>query len=101
MTAPVEVTRFRVAPERAGELLAARAGMLADFQADRTGFIGARLIRLSADEWLDVVDWRSPEDFAASRAKGANLPGVAAFFAAVDELCSSDLGLDTAFEPGA
>jgi hypothetical protein len=38
----------------------------------------------------DIVDWRSPEDFAASPAKGANLPGIAAYFAAIDELVSSE-----------
>lgn len=32
------------------------------------------------------------EDFAASRAKGANLPGIAALFAAIDELTSSEEG---------
>ncbi|MGV9777058.1 antibiotic biosynthesis monooxygenase [Streptosporangium sp. NPDC003464] len=94
MTATVEITRFRVAPERAGALLEARPAMLADFRADRAGFLGARLIRLAEDEWLDIVDWRSSEDFAASRAKGANLPGIAAFFAAIDALVSSEEGTE-------
>ncbi|MFF4416526.1 antibiotic biosynthesis monooxygenase [Streptosporangium sp. NPDC001559] len=92
MTITVELTRFRVAADRAQALLDARPAMLTDFAADRAGFLGARLIRLSDDEWLDIVDWRSPEDFAASRAKGANLPGIAAFFAAIDELVSMEEG---------
>lgn len=66
----VELTRFRVAPERVSELLESRSAMLADFRADRAGFLGARLVRLPDDEWLDIVTWRSSEDFAASRAKG-------------------------------
>ena len=41
------------------------------------------------------MQWRSPEDFAASRAKGANLPGIAAFFAAIDEVISSEQGIRT------
>ena len=90
--ATVELTRFRVAALHTEALLEARPAMLADFRADRTGFLGARLIRLANDEWLDVVDWRSPEDFAASQAKGANLPGIQAFFAAIDELISSEEG---------
>lgn len=92
MTTTVEVTRFRTAPENAERLVAARAAMVADFQSDRAGFLGARLVRLAPDEWLDIVDWRSPEDFAASRAKGPNLPGIAAFFGAIEELVSSEEG---------
>ena len=90
----VELTRFHVAAGNTEALLAARPAMLADFRADRAGFLGARLIRLDDDEWLDIVDWRSPEDFAASRAKGANLPGIRAFFAAIDQLISSEDGQD-------
>jgi hypothetical protein len=88
----VELTRFRVEPSRVSELLRARPAMLADFRADRAGFLGARLVRLPGDQWLDIVTWRSPEDFAASRAKGANLPGIGAFFAAIAELVSAEEG---------
>lgn len=92
MTTTVELTRFRVSPEHADQLLAARPGMIADFLADRTGFLGARLVRLSHGEWLDIVEWRSPDDFAASRAKGANLPGIRVFFDLIDELVSAEEG---------
>ncbi|MCK2214184.1 antibiotic biosynthesis monooxygenase [Actinomadura sp. ATCC 31491] len=92
MTTTVELTRFRVAPERAADLLAARPGMLADFRADRSGFLDARLVRMAEDEWLDIVEWRTPEDYAASRAKGANLPGIRAFFDLIDSLVSAEEG---------
>ncbi|WP_026874104.1 putative quinol monooxygenase [Jiangella gansuensis] len=92
MTATVELTRFRVRPEDVERFLAARPGMLADFRADRDGFIDAQLIRLPDDQWLDVVTWRSAADFAASREKGANRPGIAAFFSAIDELVSAEEG---------
>jgi len=88
----IELTRFRVRPDRESALLAARPGMLADFAADREGFLEARLVRLPGDEWLDVVTWRAPEHLAASRAKGANLPGIAAFFAAIDALVAAEEG---------
>ena len=88
----LELTRFAVAPERVDELLAARATMLADFQADRTGFIRAQLGSMPDGEWLDVVEWQTREDYAASRAKGANLPGIAAFFGAIDHLVSAECG---------
>jgi quinol monooxygenase YgiN len=88
----IELTRFRVEPSREAELLRARPAMLADFRADRAGFLGARLVRLPGDQWLDIVTWRSPGDFAASRAKGANLPGISAFFAAIAELISAEEG---------
>ncbi|GIH14985.1 antibiotic biosynthesis monooxygenase [Rugosimonospora africana] len=93
----VEITRFRVSAARADALLAARPAMLRDFQADRTGFLGARLIRLNDDEWLDIVDWRSPEDFAESRRRGGNRPGIQAFFELIDEVVSAEEG--TATEP--
>jgi quinol monooxygenase YgiN len=93
--ATVELTRFRVGPEQEEALLAARPGMLEDFRADRAGFIDAMLVRLPDNEWLDIVTWRSEEDFAASRAKGANRPGIAAFFAAISQLISSEQGSST------
>jgi quinol monooxygenase YgiN len=92
MTTVVELTRFRVREERVDALLAARRPMLEDFRADRDGFIDARLIRLDNEEWLDVVTWRSSEDFAASRAKGPNRPGIRAFFDAIDALVSAEEG---------
>jgi len=88
----IELTRFRVRPEHEEALLAARPGMLADFAADRVGFVDARLVRLRDDEWLDVVTWKDPEHLATSRAKGANLPGIAAFFAAIDSLVAAEEG---------
>ena len=88
----VELTRFRVPAEKTEELLAARAEMLKDFEADRDGFLGARLVRLPDNEWLDIVDWATPEDFATSREKGPNLPGIARFFAAIDSLVVAEEG---------
>lgn len=90
----IELTRFRVEPGRVAELLQARPAMLADFRADRAGFLDARLVRLPDDQWLDIVTWRTAEDFAASRAKGANRPGIAAFFAAIAELVSAEEGTE-------
>ena len=88
----VELTRFRVPAEKTEELLAARAEMLKDFETDRAGFLGARLVRLPDNEWLDIVDWATPEDFATSREKGPNLPGIARFFAAIDSLVVAEEG---------
>jgi hypothetical protein len=63
----VELARFRVMPQNEEALLAARPRMLEDFRTDRDGFIDARLVRLQDDEWLDIVLFRSPEDFTAPR----------------------------------
>ncbi|MEU7868143.1 antibiotic biosynthesis monooxygenase [Dactylosporangium sp. NPDC049140] len=93
MTAIVELTRLRVAPEQTDAFLAARPGMVADFRADRAGFLGARLVRLPGDEWLDIVDWASAEDREASRVKGANRPGIAAFFATIADVVSAEDGV--------
>ncbi|MEU8152394.1 hypothetical protein AB0B94_01850 [Micromonospora sp. NPDC048986] len=91
----VEITRFRVPAERAEDLLAARPAMLRDFEADRAGFLGARLIRLSADEWLDIVFWGSSEDYAESRRRGANRPGIQTFFSLIDSVISAEEGTTT------
>lgn len=92
MTTTVELTRFRVAPDKVDQLLASRQAMIADFKADRAGFLSARLVRLPDNEWLDIVEWRSSADFAASRAKGANLPGIKAFFESIESLVSAEEG---------
>ncbi|MDG4807377.1 antibiotic biosynthesis monooxygenase [Micromonospora sp. WMMD1120] len=91
----VEMTRFRVPAERADALLAARPAMVRDFRADRAGFLEARLIRVSADEWLDIVFWASSEDFAESRRRGANRPGIQTFFSLIDEVVSVEEGTTT------
>lgn len=82
MTTSVGLTRFRVVPEKVEALLAARPG-----------FLGARLVRLPDGEWLDIVEWRSSEDYAASSRKGANLPGIKAFFDAIDSLVTAEEGV--------
>ena len=92
MAVHVELTRFKVDLDKTEAMLAARPRMLADFRADRDGFLGAELVGLPDGQWLDIVRWRSPEDFAASRAKGANLPGITAFFATLGELVSDEQG---------
>ena len=88
----VELARFRVRPERIDDLLAAYSRMLEEFRGGRAGFIDAHLVRLPNDEWLDVIRWRSSQDFAASRAKGANLPGMKAFVDAIDSFVSVEEG---------
>jgi hypothetical protein len=92
MTTTVELTRLRVEPQHTQAFLEARPAMLANFHTDRAGFLGARLVRLADDEWLDIVDWHSPADREASRAKGGNLPGIRAFFATIDAVISSESG---------
>ncbi|MFC3499489.1 hypothetical protein ACFOOK_00540 [Micromonospora krabiensis] len=91
----VELTRFRTPEARADALLAARPAMLRDFETDRTGFLGARLIRLGAEEWLDIVFWRSAEDFAESRRRGGDRPGIQAFFALIDQVVGVEEGTTT------
>ncbi|GIG01100.1 hypothetical protein Cci01nite_61930 [Catellatospora citrea] len=54
-----------------------------------------RLIRLPAGEWLDIVDWNTPEDFAESRRRGGDRPGIQAFFSLIDEVISSEEGTTT------
>ena len=90
----IELTRFQVAADQRDALLASRPGMLREFAADRAGFIDARLVELPDGEWLDIVRWRSSDDFDASRKKGANLPGIRAFFGAISRVVSSEEGVE-------
>lgn len=70
----IELTTFVVAPDRTSDMLSARSGMLSAFRKDRRGFIGARLVRVADDTWLDVVEWADALAFDESRAKGATSP---------------------------
>ncbi|WP_067130252.1 hypothetical protein [Microtetraspora malaysiensis] len=88
----VELARFHVVPEHVERPLAARPAMLADFRAGRPSFPGVRLVRPPGDQWLDIVHWQTPEDFSSSRAEGANLPGIKAFFDAIDHVASAEEG---------
>jgi quinol monooxygenase YgiN len=87
----MEVARLRVAPEKAFALGAARPAMLGAFRS-RPGFVRAELVRISDDEWLDLIVWETSEDFAESRLRGGDSPEVRAFFEQIDELISSDEG---------
>ncbi|MCU1413872.1 MAG: hypothetical protein JWN80_1212 [Microbacteriaceae bacterium] len=91
--ATVELTRFRTQPGHADELIAARPGMLVSFRTDRAGFLASDLVRLGDDEWLDVVFWRSSDDYAASRAQGANTPAITTYFGAIAEILSAEEGV--------
>ena len=90
----IELTRFQVAADQRDALLASRPDMLREFAADREGFIDARLVELPDGEWLDIVRWRSSADFDASRKKGANRPGIQAFFGAISRVISSEEGAE-------
>ncbi|WP_432856217.1 alpha/beta hydrolase [Amycolatopsis sp. CA-161197] len=89
----IELTTFTVRPERTQAMLDARPGMVEAFRRDRRGFVAARLVRVSADTWLDFVEWTDDTAWDASRAKGANQPEIAAFFATLDTLVSSERGV--------
>ncbi|MFI5606486.1 prolyl oligopeptidase family serine peptidase [Amycolatopsis sp. NPDC051903] len=89
----IELTTFKVRPERTRAMLDARPGMVEAFRRDRRGFVSARLVRVADDTWLDFVEWTDDSAWDASRAKGGNQPEIAAFFATIDELVSSERGV--------
>ncbi|MEU3985410.1 alpha/beta hydrolase fold domain-containing protein [Streptomyces sp. NPDC026672] len=88
----IEMTTFQVRPDQVSAMLAARPGMLAAFRRDRRGFVSARLVRTSGDNWLDFVEWTDDAAWDESRAKGANQPEIAAFFATIDAVVSAERG---------
>jgi len=66
--------------------------MLRDYAEDREGFLGAQLIEFSGDDWLDLVIWRSCEDFDESREEGVNLPGIQAYAENIAEILADEQG---------
>lgn len=88
----LEITRLRVASDDAGALLDARAGMLAAFR-ERPGFLRAELVELADGEWLDLIEWRTSEDFAESRRRGADSEGVRLFFDSIESVVRMEEGV--------
>ncbi|MEV4597942.1 hypothetical protein AB0K15_11105 [Amycolatopsis sp. NPDC049253] len=86
----IELTTFTIRPERIRAMPDARPGMVEAFRRDRRGFVSARLVRVAEDTWLDFVERTDDSAWDASRAKGANHPEIAAFFATLDILVSSE-----------
>ncbi|MCP2266911.1 alpha/beta hydrolase family protein [Promicromonospora thailandica] len=89
----LEMTTFTVTPQSTPAMLAARPAMLDAFRADRRGFVSARLVRLDETTWLDLVEWTDDAAWDESRAKGANRPEIAAFFATIAAVTAADRGL--------
>ncbi|WP_439378882.1 alpha/beta hydrolase family protein [Amycolatopsis lexingtonensis] len=89
----IELTTFTVAPEKTQAMLAARPGMVAAFREDRRGFVAARLVRLDERTWLDFVEWSDDAAWDESKAKGANLPAIGAFFATIGSLVGAERGV--------
>jgi acetyl esterase/lipase len=87
----VELTTFSV--ERTSDMLAARPAMLAALHAHRRGFLSARLVRLDERRWCDIVAWTDDAALDESRAKGADQPGIAAFFDTVDTIVGVERAL--------
>jgi acetyl esterase/lipase len=89
----IELTTFTVTPENTEAMLAARPGMVAAFRRDRRGFLAARLVRLDEQTWLDFVEWTDDAAWDESKAKGANLPEIGAFFATIASLVGAERGV--------
>ncbi|WP_370961740.1 alpha/beta fold hydrolase [Amycolatopsis sp. cg9] len=89
----IEMTTFTVAPENTQAMLDARPGMVAAFRADRRGFRSARLVRVDEHTWLDFVEWTDDAAWDESKAKGANLPAIAAFFGTIGGLVGAERGV--------
>ncbi|MEV4603213.1 alpha/beta hydrolase [Amycolatopsis sp. NPDC049253] len=89
----VEMTTFTVAEENTRAMLAARPAMVEAFRADRRGFLSARLVRVAENTWLDFVEWSDDAAWDESKAKGANLPAIGAFFATIDTLVGAERGV--------
>lgn len=88
----IELTTFRVRPDRTTAMLAARPGMVAAFQEGRRGFVSAKLVRLDEQTWLDVVEWTDDTAWDESRAKGGDDPRIAEFFGTIEALVSARRG---------
>lgn len=86
----IELTTFTVAPGKTSGLVAARSGMLSLLRTGCRDFLGAKLVRISDNTWLDIVEWSDSEAYGESSTKGGNLPEIASFFDTIDQLASSE-----------
>jgi hypothetical protein len=58
----IEVYRVRIDPANVERLLEIRGAAVAEFQEQVPELVGADLVRLDADRWLDVLTWSEPVD---------------------------------------
>lgn len=71
-----ELTRLRAEPDRERDLLAGPSGHSERLPHPPNGFRRCSLVHVRGKRWPDHVTRNSPAEFPASRAKGANLPGI-------------------------
>ena len=81
-----ELTRLRAEPDRERDLLAGPSGHSERLPHRPNGFRRCPVVHVRGQQ----LTRNSPEEFPASRAKGANLPGIKEFFDAMTGLVSTD-----------
>lgn len=88
----VDFVRFRVSPNRAQSLSAARAGAIEALRT-RPGFRAAYLVELEGGEWLDVMVWDGDEAATDPFKTGPDLPAVAAYADLMAEVLGEERGV--------
>ena len=84
MTVVVEMVIFELRPGIGDEAFLQTAAEASAVLKASGGFI-SRLLSRDGTQWIDIVQWESPEDAARAKADCADRPEVRAFSAAMAE----------------
>ena len=84
------LTRFRVDPADANEMLARRNALVAAVRDTFSGLVEARLGKVDDETWVDMWRWQSLADAEAALANAAALPQAAAAFALARDITAEN-----------
>lgn len=90
MAQAIEMVRFTVKTGHEEALVEGRSAMLLALSTAFPGMVDARLAKLDARTWLDLVVWESREEALAAAAGAVELPIVAAWFENIAEVVTME-----------
>jgi hypothetical protein len=70
----IEIYRVKVEPANVERMLEIHDAAVAEYQEQVPELLGAELVRLDGDVWLDVLRWSGPVDEARMNAAAACTP---------------------------
>ena len=84
MSETIEIVRFTVPPERAGELVAGHDAARRAIDDVGPGWIWSRLARFDERSWVEVVAWDERDAFLRALERSAQQPIATAWFGLAD-----------------
>jgi len=88
----IEIYRAKIDPANVDRLLEIRADAVAEFQQQVPELLGASLVRLEDDVWLDVLTWSAPVDGERISQAASAAPKSAEMHSLLTEILGHDVG---------